>query len=336
MKAVVWHGGTEFAIEDLPDPVPGPGETIVRVDTAAVCGTDVHITQGLFPQMPPKVLGHEFSGTIVSVGEDVSRDRVGQRVACDHSSYCGECENCRTWQIARCSNAVASSGAYAEYAMVPDQSAHLVPEGLDIELASLTEPASCCLSAVEKLALTEGATVLVLGAGIIGLMTTAFLKTHGVATVIVSEPVVERREMSRQFGADILNNPQSEDLEQVGRDATGGRGVHAAVEAVGKPEMVSRCIDLTRPAGEVLMLGVNPSGSTLPADLYDFHYREIRLIPSFGRGNNFARTLTLLPSLSMEGVISARFPLEQTPQAIELSGQGLGVKVVVKPGMSVE
>ena len=84
------------------------------------------------------------------------------------------------------------------------------------------------------------------------------------------------------------------------------------------------------------MLGVNPSGSTLPADLYDFHYREIRLIPSFGRGNNFARTLTLLPSLSMEGVISARFPLEQTPQAIELSGQGLGVKVVVKPGMSVE
>ena len=331
MKAMVWHGGASFAVEEHPDPQPNPGETVVRVDTVAVCGSDVHITQGLFPQSPPKILGHEFSGTIVAVGDGVSRDRIGQQVACDHSSHCGECVNCREWQVGRCLHGVQSSGAYAEYAVVPDQSAHELPEGLDMEIASLTEPAACCLSTADKASSPEDATVLVIGGGIIGLLTTAFLKARGAGTVIMSEPIARRREISRQFGADVLNDPQSQDLEETVRDLTDGRGVHIAVEAVGRPELVSRCIALTRPLGEVLMVGVSPAGSTLPADLYDFHYREIRLIPSYGRGNNFARTVKLLPTLNMQGVVSARYPLELTPLAIEHSGQGRGIKMVVKP-----
>ncbi|MBM3957282.1 MAG: alcohol dehydrogenase catalytic domain-containing protein, partial [Gemmatimonadetes bacterium] len=127
MRAIVWRGGAEFAAEEHPDPEAGPGETVVKVDTAAVCGTDVHITQGLFPATPPRILGHEFSGTIVAVGPGVSPERIGQQVACDHTSHCGECANCREWQVGRCLHGVPSSGAYAEYAVVPDQSAHRLP-----------------------------------------------------------------------------------------------------------------------------------------------------------------------------------------------------------------
>ncbi|MBI4220791.1 MAG: alcohol dehydrogenase catalytic domain-containing protein, partial [Chloroflexi bacterium] len=149
MKAAVWHGGAKFVIEDKPDPSPGPGQVVVRVDTVGVCGTDVHITQGLFPATAPSVLGHEFSGTIAATGKGVPRRRVGEKVVCDITSHCGKCTNCREWTISRCENTQRSGGALAEFSLVPSQSAHRLPEGLDLETAALTEPASCCLSGSE-------------------------------------------------------------------------------------------------------------------------------------------------------------------------------------------
>jgi threonine dehydrogenase-like Zn-dependent dehydrogenase len=200
-----------------------------------------------------------------------------------------------------------------------------------METAALTEPASCCLSGVEMLDIPRNAVALVIGGGIMGLFTLAFLKARGVKTAIMSEPVAARRELAKQLGADILNDPAREDLARMVKDATEGRGVHIAAEVVGKPALVAKCVDLTRPRGDVLMIGVNPKGSTLPADLYDLHYKEIRLRGAFGRGNAFARTTPLLKTLNLKGVISARYPLERIADAIRDSGEGRGVKLIVKP-----
>ena len=333
MKAMTWHGGAKFTHDDVPDPEVKPGFVVVEIDTVGICGTDVHITQGLFPQEPPKILGHEGSGVIVDVGDGVSKDRIGQRVVMNHTSHCFECWNCRNWNVSRCEVAPDSSnGFFAEYVALTSGAAIELPEDLPLETAAMTEPASCCLSGVEMLDIPYRATGLVIGAGIMGLFTLAFLKTHGVETVVMSEPVRVRREMAKQFGADILHDPNDVPLSEVVSEVTElGRGFHVTAEAVGKPELVVQCIDATKPRGQTLMIGVCPEGAPLPVDLYDMHFREIKLVGAFGRGNVFHRVPAELGKLDLDNVISGRFPLTDLHDGITASAEGLGVKFAVKP-----
>ncbi len=331
MKVAVWQGGPKFTIEQRTDPTPGAGQVIVKVDTVGVCGSDVHITQGLFPATPPLIMGHEFSGTITAVGQGVPKTRVGDRVVCDISSHCGECHNCREWNWSRCEKAERSTGAFAEYSVVPVQSAHHVPDSLDLEKAALTEPASCCYSGAGFLSIAKDSVAVVIGAGIMGLFTVAALKTRGVKTVISSEPVESRRKMAGQLGADILNDPTNEDIVELVKRHTGGKGAHIAVEVVGKPQLVAKAIDIVRPRGQVLLIGVSNKGTTLPYDLYDLHYKEVILRGAFGRGNAFGSTVGELAKLNLSGVISARYPLERVYDSIKDSADGKGVKLVVKP-----
>ena len=333
MKAMTWHGGANFTYDDVPDPEPVPGYVVVKIDTTGICGTDVHITQGLFPSDPPSILGHEGSGTIVAVGEGVSSERIDQRVVVNHSSHCFECWNCRNWNVSRCLVAPASTnGLYAEYVGLDARAAIELPENLELETAAMTEPAACCLSGVEMLDIPYRATGLVIGAGIMGLFTAAFMKSHGVETLVVSEPVKVRREMAKQFGADILHDPNDVPLEEVMAEVTDqGRGFSVTAEAVGKPELVAACVNVTKPRGQTLMIGVCPEGSPLPVDLYDMHFREIKLVGAFGRGNVFHRVPGELEKLNLENVISGRYPLAELPDAITASAEGLGVKFAIKP-----
>ncbi len=332
MRVTTWLGGDRFEMGQVPDPTPGPDQVVARVDTVGVCGTDVHITQGLFPYTPPTILGHEGSGEIVAVGEGVPASRIGERVAMDITSHCGVCENCRTWNLSRCMNSVSSSGYFAEFAVLPSQSAHRIPDGMTLETAALTEPASCCLSGVGRLAIPDNAVAVVIGGGVMGLFTLAFLKSHGVETAVMSEPVQSRREVAKDLGADVLHDPADGDISELVKDLTGGRGAHIAAEAVGKPALVAKCAEIVRELGDVMMIGVCPQGSALPVDLFNFHYKEIRLQGAFGRGNVFADTPEAISKLNLGSVISGRYSLEEVPQAIKDSGDGKGIKFVVKPG----
>jgi L-iditol 2-dehydrogenase len=331
MRLMTWHGGGKFTLDQVPDPEARPGRVVIKIDTVGVCGTDVHITQGLFPSTPPKVLGHEGSGVIVEVGEGVEKSRIGERVVLNSTSHCGECAACKTWSISRCENADQSSGMYAQYVTSPAQAAMKIPDDLDLELAAMTEPASCCLSGAEMMDIPDDAVGVVVGGGIMGLFTLTFLKRRGVKTMIMSEPIAARREMASQFGADVLHDPNESDITEFVKDLNGGYGANIAVEAVGKAALVAKCVEIVRPRGQVLMIGVVPEGSPLPVDLYDMHYREITLKSAFGRGNVFARTANEIGKLNLDGVISGRYELQDVPQAILDSGEGKGVKFVIKP-----
>ena len=251
----------------------------------------------------------------------------------NHTAHCFQCWNCRNWTVSRCTESPASSnGFFAEYVAVTAGAAIPLPDGLATETAAMTEPASCCLSGVEMLDIPYRATGLVIGGGIMGLFTLAFLKTHGVETVVMSEPVKVRREMATQFGADILHDPNDAPLSDVIADVTDqGRGFDVTAEAVGKPELVAQCIAATRERGQSLMIGVSPEGSPLPVDLYDMHFREIKLVGAFGRGNVFHRVPAELEQLNLDGVISGTYPLAELPDAITASAEGLGVKFAIKP-----
>ena len=331
MKQVTWHGKNVFTLDDVPDLNPHEGWVKIKIDTVGICGTDVHITQGLFPATPPQVLGHEGSGIISEVGIGVDKKRIGERVTINTTSNCGNCKNCIDWTISRCENAERSTPFFSEFSLAPDQNAIKIPDDLDLEIACMTEPPSCCLSGVKMLSNLENSRALVIGGGIMGQFCAGFLKTHGAKEVIMSEPIKSRREISKDMNVDILHDPKESNLEEFIDDLTDSKGIDIAIEAVGKPELVDKCIKISKPGGQVLMIGVNPAKSNLKTDLYEMHYREITLKGAFGRGNVFHQTPKALQKLKLTNMISKRYPLNQVEKAIHDSSLGKGIKLVVKP-----
>lgn len=330
MRVATWRGESRFTIDEVPEPVPGRGEVLVAIHTAGICGTDIHATQGLFPWSPPMVLGHEYTGIVQAVGRGVSRRLVGRAVACEPSHGCGACGDCRAGRVSQCQRLVRVGG-FAERATLPEHSVHPLPRGLEPTTAALTEPAACCLAGLEMFTMPPRATVLVIGGGIMGLLTMALALGRGARRAILSDPIEERRRMARRLGATVVIDPSRESLSERVMELTDGRGVDVACEAVGKPELVTEAVALVKPTGIVQLVGVSPKGSHLRLDLWDTHWREIRIHGAFGRGTAFRRALRRLPTLGVGRLITARFPLERIEEAFAQAAAGRGVKTVIVP-----
>jgi L-iditol 2-dehydrogenase len=331
MKVATWRGGSRFSLDEAPDPAPGPGQVVVDVVAAGICGTDIHATQGLFPWTPPLIMGHEYSGVVRAVGRGVSRRLIGRAVACEPSFGCGSCLHCRNGRISQCVGATRVGG-FAERAALPVSCVHPLPRGLDPVTAALAEPAACCLSGLEMFAMPRRATVVVMGGGIMGLLTMVLARRRGAGRLILSDPLEERREIARRLGAHVVVDPTRERLADRVMQLTGGRGAEVVCEAVGKPELVAEALALVRPTGVLQLVGVNPKGSRMPLDLYDVHFREIRLHGAYGRGTAFRRALALLPKLGVKRLIGARFPLPRIEEAFAHAAAGRGAKTVITPG----
>ncbi len=331
MKVATWRGGSRFTLDDAPEPVAGPGEVVVAVEAAGICGTDIHATQGLFPWQPPLVMGHEYSGVVRAVGRGVSPRLVGRAVACEPSQGCGACPACAAGRVSQCPGA-RRIGGFAERVALSAASVHPLPRGLDAVTAALTEPAACCLSGLEMYRMPPGATVLVIGGGIMGLLTMAIAKRRGAKRLVLSDPLEERRQIARRLGASVVVDPTRESLRDRVMALTGGRGADVVCEAVGKPELVAEAMTLVKATGIVQLVGVSPKGSRLPLDLYDVHYRELRIHGAYGRGTAFRRALGLLPTLGARRLVTGRFPLARVEEAFAHAAAGRGAKTIITPG----
>jgi len=330
MKIATWRGADRFTVDDAPEPVAGPGQVVVAVHAAGICGTDIHATQGLFPWTPPLVMGHEYSGIVRAVGRGVSRRLIGKAVACEPSYGCGQCAACANGRISQCPRATRVGG-FAERVALPLACAHPLPRGLDPVTAALAEPAACCLSGLEMYRMPRGATVLVIGGGIMGLITMAMAGKRGAKRLILSDPLPERRAIARKLGAHVVIDPGTESLAERIRELTKGRGPEVVCEAVGKPELVAEALRLVRPTGVVQLVGVNPKGSHLPLDLFDVHFREISIHGAYGRGTAFRRALALLPKLGLKRLVTGHFPLDRISEAFAHASAGRGAKTVIMP-----
>ena len=331
MKTATWRGGARFTIDDVAAPTPGPGQALVAVQAAGICGTDVHATQGLFPWTPPLVMGHEYTGVVQDVGRGVSKRLIGRAVACEPSYGCGACPECKEERVSQCPRCTRVGG-FAERVALPVANLHPLPRGLDPVTAAMTEPAACCLAGLEQFRMPKGATVLVIGGGIMGLLTMVLAKRRGARRLILSDPIEERRAMARRVGATVVVDPTREPLRERVLALTGGRGADVVCEAVGKPELVAEALALVRPTGVLQLVGVNPKGSQLPLDLFDLHYREITIHGAFGRGRSFRRALALMPKLGVKPLVTARFPLDRVEDAFAHATAGRGVKTIITPG----
>jgi L-iditol 2-dehydrogenase len=277
------------------------------------------------------VMGHEYTGTIVEVGPRVSRKLIGRAVACEPSYGCGECADCRVGRVSHCTR-LTRAGGFAERVALPTHAVHALPEGLSPVTAALAEPAACCLSGLEMVRLPRDASVLVIGGGIMGLLTLAIARQRGAARAILSDPIPERREIARGLGAEHVIDPGREPLRDRVRELTGGRGVDVACEAVGTPALVAEALALVKPRGVLQLVGVSPKGATLPLELYDVHYREVQIQGAYGRGTAFRRALALLPKLSVDTLVSARLPLSRIAEGFAQAAAGRGVKTAIAPG----
>lgn len=331
MRTATWRGGARFTIDDVSEPTPGPGQALVAVQAAGICGTDVHATQGLFPWTPPLVMGHEYTGVVRDVGRGVSKRLIGRAVACEPSYGCGACPECKEERVSQCPRCTRVGG-FAERVALPVANLHPLPRGLDPVTAAMTEPAACCLAGLEQFRMPKGATVLVIGGGIMGLLTMVLAKRRGARRLILSDPIEERRAMARRVGATVVVDPTREPLRERVLALTGGRGADVVCEAVGKPALVAEALALVRPTGVLQLVGVNPKGSQLPLDLFDVHYREITIHGAFGRGRAFRRALALMPKLGVKPLVTARFPLDRVEDAFAHATAGRGVKTIITPG----
>jgi L-iditol 2-dehydrogenase len=331
VKVATWLGGSRFSLDEVAEPVAGPGQVVVDVAAAGICGTDVHATQGLFPWTPPLVLGHEYSGVVREVGRGVNRRLVGRAVACEPSYGCGTCLHCRNGRVSQCA-AATRVGGFAERVALPVGCVHPIAKGLESVTAALAEPAACCLSGLEMFRMPHGATVVVIGGGIMGLLTMMLARRRGAARVVLSDPLEERRQIARKLGARVVVDPTRESLHDRVMGLTGGRGAEVVCEAVGKSALVADAFGMVKPTGVLQLVGVNPKGSCVPIDLYDVHFREVRIHGAYGRGTAFRRALALLPKLGAKRLIGAKFPLGRIEEAFAHAAAGRGAKTVITPG----
>jgi 2-desacetyl-2-hydroxyethyl bacteriochlorophyllide A dehydrogenase len=207
MRAIVLDRPGSFRVAEVPDPTPGPGQVVVKVDCCGICGTDIHIMDGEFPPTPyPITPGHEFAGTVAAVGPDVTMDLpVGARVAVDPGIYCGYCRRCRAGRGNLCENWAAIGdtidGAFAEYVAVPAANVYRLPDGFDGQAAAMIEPLACAVHGLRRLGPVFGDSILLTGAGTMGLLLLQLLTHAGAGAVTVVDRVSDRLQVAGKLGA---------------------------------------------------------------------------------------------------------------------------------------
>ena len=334
-----------MAVTEVPTPQAGPGELVLQVKAAMICGTDIRIYRGKKTKgvRLPSIIGHEFSGGIVDVGPGLRGFAVGDRVSVEPVIPCHNCAYCKIGMENVCANRKAIGykfdGAFAEYIRIPATAVagghvYKFPEGLAWEQAALAEPLGCCLNGQEKARVGLGDAVVILGAGPIGLMHVQLAKAAGARHVLVSEPVHHRRKMALELGADSVVDPRADDLAAAVKALTDSVGADAVILAIGVPALANQALSLARKGGRVNLFAGFSVGDMPPMDVNLIHYNELLVTGTSALArHHYEKALRLIESgvVNVSSLVSHRFPLEQIDEAFAAAEGGLGIKVAVTP-----
>ena len=350
MQAVVYRGVNDMRVETVSVPAIGPGELLVKVATCGICGTDLKkIHTG--SHSAPRIFGHEMAGTIVQVGEGVTRFQVGERVVVFHHVPCGECYYCRKQTPAQCllykkvgvtAGFEPSGGGFAEYIRVMDwivasRGVVGIPEGVPFEQAAFVEPVNTVLKGVKMLNLAADDTMLVVGQGPIGLMLATLSRRTG-ARVLTSDLYPERHAIAAKFG---LHNPihagQEDVVERVFAE-TGGRGADAVILAVGGNALIKTAMAAVRPGGKVMLFAQTQHGEAT-FDPGAVCMDEKTLLGSYSSSFTILDEVTSLVfdgyrnGFDLTKLISHRFPIERSVEAIEIAShpKADSMKIMIEP-----
>lgn len=342
MKALVKlePGPGNLELQEMPVPTPSARDVVIRVRAVGVCGTDVHILHGSYRTSTPIIIGHEFSGEIAEVGSEVTAWKAGDRVVVENTAgACGTCKLCRTGNPHICSSKLAygtdSHGAMAEYAMFHQDALHRIPDSVTFEDAALTEPLVVVNHGLlERGTIPPSSTVVVLGAGTIGLMSVQVAKSIGAGHVILAGTSKDagRLALGRELGADTIVNVEEDDLRQVVNRLTSNNGADVVIEASGSPKASAESIHLVARAGQVIVIGLTGAPVSIDWDLAVFKEIDIRFSKS-STYMSWVRALRMIASgdVKTAPLITHRFPLDQWREALRVVESGEAVKALVFP-----
>lgn len=328
MRAVRLQAVGRIETVEVPDPSPGPGEVLIRVRAAGICGTDRHLFKGEFPCAPPVTLGHEFAGEVIAAGAGVTLP-LGHRVTCDPNIACGTCDQCLRGRVNLCARNIAigihRDGGLADMAVIPAHRAIAVPD-LHPHHAAFAEPLACTLHGIDLGAPVLGERVIVLGGGVIGLLAVQLARNAGAEVTLVTRHPA-KRDLALAVGATHAA------ATEVEARALLPNGADLVLECAGVAETVEMAPRLTRSGGRVVILGVMPQGEQVRIEPFDLLFREIQLLHSFINPFTQARAAAMLSAgqVDVAPLISRIIPLSEAPAAIANPAAPGEVKVLVVP-----
>jgi L-iditol 2-dehydrogenase len=325
VRAAVLHAPGDLRVEDVPEPMAGPGEVVLDIAAALSCGTDVKSVARGHPSIAgyPSRLGHEFAGVVAEVGAGVDGFAAGDEVFCADSAPCGRCRPCRRGRESLCEDLLYLLGGFAERLLVPERvvrvNLHRLPAGVPLELAPLAEPLACAVHALEAAPPAPQDTVAIVGAGSLGLMLCALAASAG-ARPVVLDPHRERLAAAARFGAaetvEAVRGPA--DVERV-RALTDGRGADLVIEAVGRAEAWELAVAMTAPGGTANLFGGCARGTTVALPTERVHYEEVRVLGTYHHAPRYlARALAVLAEAARPWaeLCGPRIGLDELPAAL--------------------
>ncbi len=345
MRAVVLEGPNQFGVKEVEKPTINQDEMLLKMERAAICGTDIRILEGKKTKdvRYPSIIGHEMSGTIVEVGENVEGFKVGDRVAVANVIPCGCCPMCRRGMENVCMNRKAIGyefdGGFAEYVRLPEiaiKSGNIVkiPEHVSFAEGAIIEPLSCCLRGQRNVNLKFNDNVLIVGAGPIGLMHVLLAKAAGARRVIVSELNAYRRQKALDCGADIVLDPNTDDLAAVVAQETGGIGMDIIIMAIGVPALVTPTLKLARKGGAVSLFAGFAKGVMADLDPNVIHYNELKVTGSsaYKRQDYLdASEMVINGYLDLKPIVTHTYKIDDFQAAYEMNKSGAGLKIEIEP-----
>jgi L-iditol 2-dehydrogenase len=333
MNALVLHAIGDARYESIPSPEPRPGCVRVRVGFCGVCNSDIPRFFGKGPYSLPLVCGHEFSGVVDHLGEGVTRSHVGDRVAVFPLLWCGKCVSCERGIYAQCLNydylGSRSNGAMAEYVVAPEHNLLRIPDSLSLEEGALIEPAAVALHALRRAGgCGTGESVVIFGAGPIGIMAAQWARAMGAGDVIIVDPVARKLELARELGFEHGIDPRQHDPVSTIEQLTNGHGAGICIDAAGVPQALVQAARAVRHGGRVVVLG-NPSADvTFPADLISrIMRREAQIFGTWNsdygvlrEDDDWHRALAAMASgtIDVKLLVTHRVPLDRAFGALRM------------------
>ncbi len=343
MKALIYTKPYSFEYSDFPDPEAGDDDVLIRVKACGICGSDVHgFTGKTGRRIPPLIMGHEAAGIVEGLGKNVSGFKKGDRVCFDSTVYCNKCEACLAGHINRCDKrqvlgvsvpAFKRHGAFAEYVSVPSWIVSKIPDELSFVHAALLEPASIGTHAANRAPISNEDTVVVIGAGTIGLFILQAARLRGAAKVIAVDINEFRLDLAKKLGADKLINPLKSNLSEAVLQETEGKGANVTLEAVGYAKTFADAVAITRMGGYVVAVGNLEKNAKF--DLQQLIARELTFTGSYASSGEFRDCIELVASgkINVEPLISDVLPMQEGPDAFDrlLKAEENLVKIVLEP-----
>lgn len=335
MKAAVFMGPGVLEVKDVPKPeVRNADDVLIEIHAIGVCGTDIRAlaVPPLYEFKKGLILGHEGTGKVVAVGSDVTNVAVGDYVVIHPNIWCGKCHYCRTGHINLCENfkhiGDSIDGVMAEYACIPERMVYRISKEVPAELAALAEPLACVLNGTNKVRSHPGETVLVIGAGPIGMLYMLLYKAMG-ASVCMSDTNEDRLAFAKDLGADYLVNPLKEDVPAFLREKTGGLGADIVVDAVGS--LLDTAILAARKGASIVLFGINTVA--LPkVHQVEIVFKELNIVGAYITKGTFPQAVDIIENhrLPLEKLVTLKVPLEQTKFGIDEMAAARSVKTVIE------